>query len=180
MPSCSLPGNRYGHRPNAFPYLALHRAGFTMPPALPPVAVRPYRTGSPLPPRPKMRHGGGMFSVALFLPSGRPALQLAGALARRCSDFPLPNARSTRWAAAARPPRLLITVTPAPNAQRDTSRAASLVSPPSARQHHDRRTIVSNCDVINQRMHRVAGSAPIDICRQVRHMILHEPARPRR
>ena len=55
-------------------------------------AVRPYRTGSPLPPRPKMRHGGGMFSVALFLPSGRPALQLAGALARRCSDFPLPPA----------------------------------------------------------------------------------------
>ncbi len=38
-----------------------------------------------------LRHGGGMFSVALFLPSGRPALQLAGALARRCSDFPLPN-----------------------------------------------------------------------------------------
>ena len=162
MPSCSLPGNRYGHRPARSPIWPCTGRGLP--------CRRRYRRvrGAPLPHRfaltasaRTLRHGGGMFSVALFLPSGRPALQLAGALARRCSDFPLPNARSTRWAAAARPPRLLITVTPA-GAAIPTRR-----HPVSTRMHHDRRIITCNRDMINQRMHRVAGSAPIDICRQV-------------
>ena len=87
-----------------------------------------------------------MFSVALFLPSGRPALQLAGALARRCSDFPLPPVY-TDGSGCSSASRLN---------NRNTRTNSHTTHTASSGKHHDRRIVVCYRDVINQRKHRLA------------------------
>ena len=93
------------------PYLALHRAGFAVPPTLPPTRcaltapVRPYLMTA---------HRNARSQAVCFLlhfPSSRPVLPLAGAPARWCSDFPPRNRGFPRSAAVARPPRFIASVT---------------------------------------------------------------------
>ncbi len=97
--SSNLPGNRADHTRHCCPflYLVLLQAGFTLPPALPPMRCALTDTISPLPPEcpSRMSHGGtlleafgvgGMFSVALSVGLRPPGVTWR--LALRSPDFP--------------------------------------------------------------------------------------------
>ena len=74
-------------RPQALPYLVLHRVGFTELPRSPGELVRSYRTISPLPgTQPDSSVPGGILSVALSFVL--PRLHVMKHPALRCSDFP--------------------------------------------------------------------------------------------
>ncbi len=88
MLSSSLPGSPFGPdgcttKDAILPYLALLRAGFTVPPSVTTDAVRSYRTLSPLP-APKCL--GGLLSVALAVGSRLPGVTWRSG--RRSPDFP--------------------------------------------------------------------------------------------
>jgi len=72
-------------RPQTFPYLALHRMGFTKLPPSPTTLVSSYLTLSPLPTIAEARVGG-LLSVALAL--GSPPVRVTNHPTLRCSDFP--------------------------------------------------------------------------------------------
>ena len=71
-------------RRHALPYLALLRAGFTLPPSVATGAVRSYRTFSPLPA--PCEALGGVFSVALSVGSRPPGVTWRSG--RWSPDFP--------------------------------------------------------------------------------------------
>ena len=113
--SSSLPGSITRAACCALPYLALLRAGFCLPPMLPPARcalTAPFHPYSPSRPpgapaqqagpaalkRPKDAKAGGMFSVPLSFELPRPAVNRRTAL--RSSDFPLASAPSGRFGAA--------------------------------------------------------------------------------
>ena len=98
----------------ALPYLALHRAGFSLPPTLPPTRcaltapVRPYLMKHTT----KCAFTGGILSVALSVGSPRPAVS------RRSCPLVLglssTKTSETVLAAIARPPRTDLRVTSSP------------------------------------------------------------------
>ena len=79
------PGAR---RAASSPLFALHRVGFTQPPALLRALVRSYRTVSPLPVPHRGAAVGGLLSVARAVALPRPDVIWHPAL--RCPDFPRP------------------------------------------------------------------------------------------
>jgi len=87
-PLATYPETRTG-RPQTFPYLVLHRVGFTKHPRSPWDLVRSYRTFSPLPEifsDVRKMISGGILSVALSF--ALPRLHVMEHPALRCSDFP--------------------------------------------------------------------------------------------
>ena len=75
---------------HAHPYLALLRAGFCLPPMLPPARCALTAPFHPYPPSPAKRaKAGGIFSVPLSFELPRPGVTRRTAL--RSSDFPPPR-----------------------------------------------------------------------------------------